>query len=308
MTTSCAPGTARPRSSSSSRWRSTWPFSFFARGVRTWRARSRRSAWCWSWRRSSAGASRGWLSSSIGSGFRCWPSSAAISGSWRFRPRAITSTGPRRNLRMTRRPRARSSRRAPTRRSSWSPRAAAGSRRRPGRRGSSRGLRQDLGDRFDRSLALVSSVSGGSVGAMLFLASYDQGRLAPVGALEAYPPVVDSVRSSLDDLTWGLVYPDLIWSLVPFLKGVGAGHLFTGPNLTSDRGTALERAWELTDGVKTGTLRRWQEEARAGARPAGHLQRHARRDGQLAVAVVHHRRSERGQPRAARVEPDVSRP
>jgi hypothetical protein len=103
---------------------------------------------------------------------------------------------------------------------------------------------------------------------MLFLSSYDQGRLAPVGALEAYPPVVDSVRSSLDDLTWGLVYPDLIWSLVPFLKGVGAGHLFTGPNLTSDRGTALERAWELTDGVKTGTLRRWQEEARAGTRPA----------------------------------------
>jgi hypothetical protein len=130
------------------------------------------------------------------------------------------------------------------------------------------GIRQDLGDRFDRSLALVSSVSGGSVGAMLFLASYDHGRLAPVADLETYPPVVDGATSSLDDLAWGLAYPDLVWSVVPFLKGVGGGHLFTGPNLTSDRGTALERAWELTDGAKQGTLRRWQEEARAGTRPA----------------------------------------
>jgi hypothetical protein len=130
------------------------------------------------------------------------------------------------------------------------------------------GIRQDLGERFDHSLALVSSVSGGSVGAMLFLASYDHGRLAPVGDLETYPPVVDAARSSLDDVTWGLVYPDLVWSVVPFLKGVGGGHLFTGPNLTSDRGTALERGWELGDGVKQGTLRRWQEEARAGTRPA----------------------------------------
>jgi hypothetical protein len=130
------------------------------------------------------------------------------------------------------------------------------------------GLRQDLGDRFDRSLALVSSVSGGSVGAMLFLASYDQGRLTTVGALETYPPVVASVKSSLDDVTWGIVYPDLIWSVFPFFKGIGGGHLFTGPNLTSDRGTSLERAWELSDGVTQGTLRRWQEDARAGTRPA----------------------------------------
>ncbi len=130
------------------------------------------------------------------------------------------------------------------------------------------GIRQDLGDRFDRSLALVSSVSGGSVGAMHFLASYDHGHLAPVADLETYPPVVDAARSSLDDLTWGLVYPDLVWSVVPFLKGIGGGRLLTGPNLTSDRGTALERAWELTDNVKQGTLRDWQEEARAGTRPA----------------------------------------
>jgi hypothetical protein len=121
------------------------------------------------------------------------------------------------------------------------------------------GLRQDLGERFDHSLALVSGVSGGSVGAMLFLASYDHGRLAPVGDLETYPPVVGAARSSLDDVTWGLVYPDLVWSVVPFLKGVGGG---------SDRGTALERAWELGDAVKQGTLRRWQEDARAGTRPA----------------------------------------
>src|SRR6201999_2634897 len=72
-------------------------------------------------------------------------------------------------------------------------------------------------------LALISSVSGGSAGAMLFLESYTREgglpRLGPGDAdLDGSLPVVHAERASLDDVTWGLVYPDLVWSLFPLLK------------------------------------------------------------------------------------------
>jgi len=137
------------------------------------------------------------------------------------------------------------------------------------------GLKQDLegqSEDFDRSIVLISSVSGGSVGTMFFVDAYrDDGTLPPVGTdLDNYPPVKESEVSSLDDVTWGLVYPDLAWSLAPLFKGMSLypPHLLNGPNITSDRGTALEHAWMISPTIKSATLAQWQNQTRNGLRPS----------------------------------------
>jgi predicted acylesterase/phospholipase RssA len=137
------------------------------------------------------------------------------------------------------------------------------------------GLKQDLqqeGFRFDCSIKVISSVSGGSVGAMYFVDAYGpDGTLPQVnGDLRDYPVVQSAEASSLDAVAWGLAYPDLGWTIAPFLKGIGL-HPFTllnGRNLTNDRGTALENAWRTTPGLKEATLSRWRQDASAGYRPA----------------------------------------
>jgi len=143
------------------------------------------------------------------------------------------------------------------------------------------GLKQDLQTSypdFDQSILVISSVSGGSVGAMYVADAYvpdasgRQGRLpdVPAGALDAYGPVVRAESSSLDGATWGLVYPDLLWTLFPFLKGIGLWPptLLSGQSLTYDRGTSLENAWRLTPSLEKSTLAEWQRDAVKGARPA----------------------------------------
>jgi hypothetical protein len=153
------------------------------------------------------------------------------------------------------------------------------------------GIQQDFqGTRFDfarQLLTMISSVSGGSVGAMLFLAAYrPDGTVPPVGsedgALERYAPVRQAQTSSLDAVTWGLVYPDLLWSLFPWLKGIELNplHVLQGSNLTSDRGSAIEEAWDFSNdegepaarraaqGLKTATLASWQAAVREGKLPA----------------------------------------
>ncbi|HEX3556636.1 MAG TPA: hypothetical protein VIA62_25725 [Thermoanaerobaculia bacterium] len=94
-------------------------------------------------------------------------------------------------------------------------------------------LQREVGVDFTRSIRLISSVSGGSVGTLYFL-----DRFAPDG----YPPperldsiVRDAGRSSLDAAAWGLAYPDL-WR-------VFSGFLVWSKTL--DRGWSLERMWRL---------------------------------------------------------------
>ena len=139
------------------------------------------------------------------------------------------------------------------------------------------GLKQDMegngqGSEFDHSIVLISSVSGGSVGTMFFVDAYrDDGTLPPVGPdLDNYPPVKAAEVSSLDEVTWGMVYPDLVWSLAPVFKGVSVRppHLLNGPNITSDRGTAIEKAWKLSPTIEKATLAKWQEQTAVGAKPA----------------------------------------
>lgn len=115
------------------------------------------------------------------------------------------------------------------------------------------GLEQDLGPDFSRSVRLISAVSGGSVGAMYFIAAYGHG--------DGFQGVLEhAMMSSLDEVAWGLVYPDF-WRLVcpPLVKAV------TG---RMGRGQALEQSWEGRDAGLAENLSAWQEDVRRGERPA----------------------------------------
>jgi predicted acylesterase/phospholipase RssA len=120
------------------------------------------------------------------------------------------------------------------------------------------GLEEQLGDDFGRSIRLVSSVSGGSVGAMYFVAEYDQD--GPPSGKQLDRIVQRAEGSSLDEIAWGLTYPDL-------------ARLFLSYGFGWDRGRALEEAWLKTDPMWanrdniTTSLSKWQEDVAAGGRP-----------------------------------------
>src|SRR5262249_45399591 len=113
--------------------------------------------------------------------------------------------------------------------------------------------------RFARSIRLISSVSGGSVGAMYFTNRYDSnGQLPENPDLEQI--VTEAGSSSLEDVSWGLAYPDLVRTIFPFLSYRIAG-----------RGRALERAWTdvspHADQLHSG-LADWFDLVSKGVRPA----------------------------------------
>ncbi|HZY84836.1 MAG TPA: hypothetical protein VFE78_08390 [Gemmataceae bacterium] len=104
------------------------------------------------------------------------------------------------------------------------------------------GLHQRYGEAFTGSIRLLSAVSGGSVGAMYCLDAWPP-PAAPGPAGEWAPPPPDAVppddsvcgramASSLEATAWGLVFPDLLRVVAPFLV-----------DRTDDRGTRIEQAW-----------------------------------------------------------------
>ncbi|NJM40343.1 MAG: hypothetical protein HC853_06040 [Anaerolineae bacterium] len=90
-------------------------------------------------------------------------------------------------------------------------------------------LREDpaLGKRFAESITLVSSVSGGSVGALYSLDQYK----APDMPLSK--ATGQASQSGLNAIAWGMVYPDLLRLIIPFNWLV---------DNTNDRGMSIERA------------------------------------------------------------------
>ena len=78
---------------------------------------------------------------------------------------------------------------------------------------------------FEDSVRLISSVSGGSLGSACYTYRRAQGVVARDAADAAS-------SSSLDEVAWGLAWPDLIKSVIPWLGGRLIG-----------RGRALEKAW-----------------------------------------------------------------
>ncbi|MBV9789604.1 MAG: patatin-like phospholipase family protein, partial [Chloroflexi bacterium] len=110
---------------------------------------------------------------------------------------------------------------------------------------------------FGKSIRLVSSVSGGSVGAMYVLNGYSPDGLPADDELARI--VAQAETSSLDDVAWGIAYPDTVRTVLPFR--------IVSRILPIDRGRALEAAWnrDRTLGVP---LSSWREDVRAGWRPA----------------------------------------
>ncbi|MCH7825171.1 MAG: hypothetical protein IH849_10250 [Acidobacteria bacterium] len=113
-------------------------------------------------------------------------------------------------------------------------------------------LQHEIGAPFGDSIALVSSVSGGGVGAMYFIDRYRDGNSPAAADLCGIKDA--SAASSLSATSWGFLYRDL-WSILPGMPG------------EKDRGWALERAWsrQMDDGGAT--LRSWRDDARQGRRP-----------------------------------------
>jgi hypothetical protein len=118
------------------------------------------------------------------------------------------------------------------------------------------GLQQELGDRgaaFARSIRLISSTSGGSLGSLYFVQSMFAAGDAPSPAqlTEIWNA---STRGSLNATGWGFVYPDFArlfarWALPLWLRGIprdyggpaSSGHRYE----EVDRGWALEQAWRV---------------------------------------------------------------
>jgi len=122
------------------------------------------------------------------------------------------------------------------------------------------GLEESNPHRFGDSVRLISAVSGGSVGAMYFVSEYDaNGAGLPTNASDLEKAVARAEASSLDDIAWGLVYPDFLRVFVPVFK-----HL--------DRGRALEAALtrELPNRRHhlSSPLGDWREGVLEGWRPA----------------------------------------
>jgi len=99
----------------------------------------------------------------------------------------------------------------------------------------------DLGtlDNFQRSLRLVSAVSGGSVGAMNLLAGWRDCGPPPAPSPHPFDANAASRASSLHAVGWGLVFKDLPRAVVPF---------FSSPLV--DRGSVLEDAWKREERLR----------------------------------------------------------
>ena len=113
--------------------------------------------------------------------------------------------------------------------------------------------RMELGSRcnFSQSIRLVSSVSGGSVGAMYVVSGYVEGSLRDADLARI---VSLSEESSLEHIGWGLLYHDLFRPFYPHFD-------------YEDRGSALEEAWQRRIDL-TAPIESWRDDVQAGLRPA----------------------------------------
>ena len=120
------------------------------------------------------------------------------------------------------------------------------------------GLHERYGDNFSRSVGLISSVSGGSVGTMFYLANRSElasnvDRANSSGealSKDAILKIREAARSSaLEATAWGLAYPDTMRTVFPFAV-----------DRTIDRGWAIEQVWQQRmtstgiDGLDRGNL------------------------------------------------------
>jgi len=87
------------------------------------------------------------------------------------------------------------------------------------------GLETELGDSFRKSVTAISSVSGGSLGSLLYAATFDK-------LVKKEDLAEQARRSAIDEVAWGLTQPDFWRTVMPWL-----GRRWV------DRGWALEEKW-----------------------------------------------------------------
>lgn len=98
--------------------------------------------------------------------------------------------------------------------------------------------RKDFGSRACGSkIRLISSVSGGTVGAMYFVAAYNEKDKGLPADPELDLVVKRAAASSLSNVAWGLAYSDFLNGFLPFFA--------------TDRGQELEKAWAENNYVKS---------------------------------------------------------
>lgn len=102
------------------------------------------------------------------------------------------------------------------------------------------GLHQLYGDKFSRSVGLISAVSGGSVGTMFYLvnradaaAGFNPSSVPTVLSEDAIHRIREASRASgLEASCWGIAYPDTLRALFPPFA-----------LQTVDRGWSIEQIW-----------------------------------------------------------------
>ena len=123
---------------------------------------------------------------------------------------------------------------------------------------------------FASSVLAISSVSGGSVGSMYFLAGYNADGSYPHERQLLEKVNYNASRSSLSSVGWGLLYPDLLRTIPIF--GLAAPQNF-------DRGWSLENAW-VAGWKAPPTINDWRSDVLKGLRPAAIFNATAGESGQ----------------------------
>jgi hypothetical protein len=112
-----------------------------------------------------------------------------------------------------------------------------------------------LGPEFAKSIALVSSVSGGGVGAAYFVDAYRENSRLDAPALERIMSAAGD--SSLPETAYAIAYHDVFRTLFPFA-------VWSDPR---DRGWALEHSWRRWLSPPEVTLADWRRGVEQGWRP-----------------------------------------
>ena len=86
-------------------------------------------------------------------------------------------------------------------------------------------------DSFRDSVALISSVSGGSLGSLIYAASF-------AGNVDPRKVAGNARTAAIDEVAWGWSFPDFFRTIAPWLV-----------EPTTDRGWALEEKWAAVNGL-----------------------------------------------------------
>jgi hypothetical protein len=104
-------------------------------------------------------------------------------------------------------------------------------------------LEKELGKPFVRSIRLISSTSGGSVGSLFFVQSFFSAKDAP-SSNQLDNINLAATKGSLDASGWGFVNPDLARLFAPWILPLWSG-LTNDSYRFIDRGWALEQSWRV---------------------------------------------------------------